>query len=65
MVYAIWWVAGFLSLTLFVNARFYTLGNGYLASLVGTIAAVNIASSKQKSANRGDAAGDDDGYGDV
>jgi hypothetical protein len=65
LVYAIWWVAGFLSLTLFVNARFYTLGNGYLASLVGTIAAVNIASSKQKSANRGDAAGDDDGYGDV
>lgn len=64
LVFAIWWVAGFLSLTLFVNARFYTLGNGYLASLVGTIAAVNIASSKQKSANRGDV-GDDDGYGDV
>lgn len=43
----IWWVCGFLALTLKQN-RFALLGNGYLSILVGAIAAVNIAAAAAK-----------------
>lgn len=47
LISAVWWVTGFLALTLFVN-QFSGLGNGYLSALLGTIAAVNLAAAKRK-----------------
>jgi len=45
---AIWWVVGFLVVTLTVN-DFSVLSNGYLSALIGTFCAINLPSVKQRS----------------
>merc|ERR1711998_677937 len=40
VVYGLWWIAGFLTLT-FSSGRFMNIGNGYFAVTLGTFAAMN------------------------
>ena len=51
LIFAFWWVAGFLALTFTRGSEFSSLGNGYFAVVVGTYCAVNLAAVSRREMN--------------